>query len=72
MINHYLVGRTGRYELLYCKECGTTVAVLTKAHMRIKHNMTKEEYCRKHPEHSHAPCWGDLNPNRKEYEGWRK
>jgi hypothetical protein len=73
VINFYRVGRTGRYKLLNCLECNppTTVAVLTKAHMRIQHNMTKEEYCKKHPEHAHPTCWGDLNPDRREYKQWR-
>ena len=28
-------------------------------HLRIKHNMSKEEYLRLHPEHDEARFWGD-------------
>lgn len=74
MINHYRIGRVGKFKLLMCLECNPPEpkAILTKTHMRIYHNMTKEEYCKTHPEHSHAVCWGDLNPDRAEYKWWRK
>ena len=45
--------------MVNCGICGDTVDILTKAHLRIKHNMTKEEYLKLHPEHNNPKYWGD-------------
>lgn len=48
-----------------CGLCGETKDLLTKAHLRIKHNMTKAEYLKLHPEHDLARYWGEAKPKKE-------
>lgn len=46
-------GRSG----LRCGICGQPVDYLTKAHLRLKHGISKAEYLRLFPVHDHAAYW---------------
>ena len=46
--------------LVACGECGASVDVLTKTHMRIQHNMTKARYLELHPEHDQPQFWAAI------------
>ena len=43
-----------------CGICGAAVEVLTKAHMRLRHNMTKAGYLELHPEHNQPGYWASI------------
>jgi hypothetical protein len=55
--------RTSGYNYgLFCAECGEPVDYLTKTHLRLKHNLTKAEYLRRHPEHEVSSFWAAMVP----------
>ena len=56
--------------MVNCGICGDTVDILTKAHLRIKHNMTKEEYLKLHPEHNNPKYWAEANQLRINGSRW--
>ena len=43
-----------------CGICKKPMDLLTKAHMRIQHGLTREEYLQLHPEHRDIKYWGDI------------
>ena len=56
--------------IVNCALCGESKDLLTKMHLRIKHNMSKEEYLRLHPEHDQARYWGEANQLRVSGSRW--
>lgn len=43
--------------IIRCGICGQSLEVMTKAHLRIRHNMTREQYLSRYPEHAADAYW---------------
>jgi predicted transcriptional regulator len=46
------------YPTVRCLECGEIRYIMTKNHLETAHNMTKQEYLKKHKEHRPSEFWG--------------